>query len=285
MNYFLDTEFLEGPQHKTFLGIPTGLTKPTIDLISIGLVAEDGREFYAISKDFNIKEAWGRYDLDHGSGDQRNHPPRKVYWIRENVLKPIFYELMEREVQLIYRAIELRTEYKTPYNPEFCLKSFKYLINKYGTSNQIISEDVRDFIGYVHSDGAITFRGEKPDLNTYSALPIEFYGYFCDYDWVVFCWLFGRMIDLPNGFPMYCRDLKQMFDESQLQYENHMIAIHSNNGKDTKSIEELRTNNKFFLLKDKLDFPKQENEHNALADAHWNKKLYDFILSLVIDNA
>ena len=44
MNYYMDTEFLEGPQPKKFLGIKYGETKPTIDLISIGIVAEDGRE-------------------------------------------------------------------------------------------------------------------------------------------------------------------------------------------------------------------------------------------------
>lgn len=41
----------------------------------------------------------------------------------------------------------------------------------------------------------------------------EFWGYYADYDWVVFCQLFGAMIALPNGFPMYCRDLKQLLDE------------------------------------------------------------------------
>ena len=45
MKYFLDTEFLEGTQKKWF-----GQTKPTICLISIGIVCEDGREHFAISK-------------------------------------------------------------------------------------------------------------------------------------------------------------------------------------------------------------------------------------------
>lgn len=62
MKYFLDTEFVEGTQQRSFLGIKIGETKPTIDLISIGIVAEDGREYYAISKDFNLKEAWNRFD-------------------------------------------------------------------------------------------------------------------------------------------------------------------------------------------------------------------------------
>ncbi len=45
----------------------------------------------------------------------------------------------------------------------------------------------------------------------------EFWAYFGDYDWVVFCQLFGRMIDLPKGWPQYCRDLKQVMDDKGLQ--------------------------------------------------------------------
>jgi len=37
----------------------------------------------------------------------------------------------------------------------------------------------------------------------------EFWAYFADYDWVVLCQLYGRMVDLPSHFPMYCLDLKQ----------------------------------------------------------------------------
>lgn len=28
-------------------------------------------------------------------------------------------------------------------------------------------------------------------------------------DWVVFCQMFGTMLDLPNGWPMFCRDIRQ----------------------------------------------------------------------------
>jgi hypothetical protein len=37
----------------------------------------------------------------------------------------------------------------------------------------------------------------------------EFWAYYADYDWVVLCQLFGRMMDLPKSFPMFCRDVKQ----------------------------------------------------------------------------
>ena len=70
----------------------------------------------------------------------------------------------------------------------------------------------------------------------------EFWGYYADYDWVIFCWIFGKMIDLPGGWPKYCRDLKQMLDKSG---------------------------------KDKL--PEPENEHNALVDALWNKELHEYL--------
>ena len=48
----------------------------------------------------------------------------------------------------------------------------------------------------------IEFVGPKP----------EFWAYFADYDWVVLCQLYGRMVDLPKGFPYYCRDVKQEMD-------------------------------------------------------------------------
>lgn len=37
----------------------------------------------------------------------------------------------------------------------------------------------------------------------------EFWTWYGDYDWVVFCWLFGCMVDLPQGFPMFALDLRQ----------------------------------------------------------------------------
>lgn len=52
MRYFYDTEFIEDGR--------------TIDLISIGVVAEDGREFYAVSTEFD--------------------PERAGTWVRTNVL-------------------------------------------------------------------------------------------------------------------------------------------------------------------------------------------------------
>lgn len=237
MKYFIDTEFIEGFYKPLF-----GKRRHFIDLISIGIVCEDGREFYAISKDFDLKSVWNKYDLDYGSGDQRNFPPRKVYWLRDNVLKPVvaYLDNIERKsrssVHLVYYS------------------KAKRLINKYGKSNKQIAEEIEWFIRRDHHVNCNT--NELVDDKTHE--PVEFYGYYADYDWILFCSLFGRMIDLPKGFPMYCRDLKQMLDEKSISYFEERLEC----------------------LKNHPDYPKQENEHNALADAKWNLELYNFLKGL-----
>jgi hypothetical protein len=225
MKYFLDTEFLEGTQKKLI-----GSTKPTIDFISIGIVSDNDKEYYAIYKDFNIKEALYRYDLV-----KDGHNSKKVYWIRDNVLKTIYDDLLKNE---------LYTKAFTKY--PFTYKGFKKLIKKYGKSNKRITEEIINFIAYneeidLHPMDLLNMR----EKNSYTIFNnVKFYGYYSDYDWVAFCWLFGKMINLPKGFPMYCIDLKQTLDE-----RNNPNVIHL-----------------------KLD-----NDHNALSDAKFNFELYKFL--------
>lgn len=153
MKYFIDTEFSERGN------------KYPIELISIGIISEDGREFYAHSAEYDAANC----------ND----------WVKENVLK--------------------------------------YLQNKLPMNLYSIKESIKTFIG-----------NDKP----------EFWGYYSDYDWVVFCQIFGTMIDLPKNFPMYCNDLKQL----------------------CKSVGNPQ-------------LPKQiSGEHNALNDAKWNKKIYKFLI-------
>lgn len=75
--------------------------------------------------------------------------------------------------------------------------------------------------------------GEKPEI----------WGYYSAYDWVAICQLFGTMMDLPPGWPMYCRDVQQWADQ---------IGIAE------------------------IDVP-QEREHHALADAEWTKKAWEWL--------
>lgn len=160
MKYFLDTEFSErGPRHP-------------VELISIGIVAEDGREFYAVSNEFDASTV--------------------NEWVKKNVLPHTFVET-----------------------------DGAYMIHTLSR----IAEEIKAFIG-----------NDKP----------EFWGYYADYDWVIFAQLFGTMMDLPDGYPMYCRDLKQWCDQ---------------------------------IGSPKL--PEQDStEHNALHDARWNRKVYDFLLAV-----
>lgn len=101
---------------------------------------------------------------------------------------------------------------------------------------------------------------------------ISFYGYYSDYDWVLLCSIFGRMIDLPKGFPMYCRDLKQMMDEKVASFSNSDFLTHFHQKKPLSFEEKLK------LYKDGPNFPRQEDVHNALSDAIWNKELYEYLI-------
>lgn len=82
-------------------------------------------------------------------------------------------------------------------------------------------------------DKVLDFCGKDP----------EFWAYYASYDWVVFCQLFGRMIDLPKGYPMYCNDLKQEIDRKGIS-----------------------------------NIPINDGNHNALSDALWVKDFYDEIV-------
>lgn len=169
MKYFLDTEFMESPG--------------SLDLLSIGIVAEDGREFYAEVADADYSKA---------------NP-----WVQKHVLP----QLIPHEVDT-YGA---------------------YIVDGDRAVNVLPLKDIGPLIQQFIGD-------DKP----------EFWGYYADYDWVVFCWLFGAMVDLPSGWPMYCRDIKQWVDRL-------------GNPKLPKS----------------LSMP-----HNALVDARWHKDLYEHLEAL-----
>ena len=213
MKYFIDTEFIEG-FHTPFLG----KRRHFIDLISIGIVAEDGRELELISNRYSYNDA-----------DE---------WIKKNVIIPLYTHTVHGDQRNHIDADNFQ----------------KF----FGWSNSIIASKIIDFVG----------QDCKP----------EFYAYYADYDWVVFCSLFGRMIDLPKYFPMYCRDLKQMLDEKVEQNtvdgKFQLTYPYEVNG------EEVSICGIFESIKDVGTYPIQENEHSALDDAKWNKKLFDFLKGL-----
>lgn len=155
-------------------------------------------------------------------------------WVRENVIAPIYIQGVHGDG---------RNHFNT--------KNFhKY----YGKKNSVIADEVREFFGCWRDQHF--WRAPEE---------IEVYGYYADYDWVLLCSLFGRMIDLPKGFPMYCKDLKQMLDDCYMYQEN-------------KYPNETRLESWLKYCKSHPEYPVNKQEHNAVADAKWNKDLYDFIV-------
>jgi hypothetical protein len=74
----------------------------------------------------------------------------------------------------------------------------------------------------------------------------EFWAYFADYDWVVLCQLYGSMIGLPPTFPHFCLDLKQEMWKRKM-HKPTLVGVNAG------------------------------PEHNALADARWNKALFEYM--------
>lgn len=167
MKYFLDTEFIEYGK--------------TIDLISIGIVSEDGREFYALNA-----------DCDWSKANQ---------WVRENVLaglpdKPAIATFSESDRQNGWmRHAEIGGEVLRFVGGEAFIMLRKSCLSYF------------DLIGEMMAGSAKVTRKMKDGVES-----PEFWADYADYDWVVFCQLFGTMMDLPQGFPMYCHDLRQECD-------------------------------------------------------------------------
>ncbi|MGF7219091.1 hypothetical protein GGR92_005271 [Spirosoma lacussanchae] len=219
MKIFLDTEFYAGFRKPLF-----GKSRHFIDLISIGLVDDTGRTYYAISKEFDLDKAWA---------DD---------WVRENVLKPLHVEMCQGQ------STYAKTHHYSLFG-DFTKKCMRTLLNWTGKTNKQIADEIRNFVYWPAVAAGDGLSRADEDIDWWlKANSVEFYAYYADYDWVLFCSLFGNMSELPTGFPMYCRDLKQMMDERGLTKE----------------------------WKQKV-CPDPEGEHNALVDARWNRQLHAWI--------
>lgn len=144
MRYFYDCEFLEDGR--------------TIDLISIGIVAADGREFYAVNEAIGEGELFDRI--------------RGRDWLMDNVVP----------------SLPLAHEIRTPGFGDrrmFTLDGDSNLI----MPRRMIKNAVRDFL--LVSDG------------------VELWADYGAYDHVVLCQLFGPMISLPDGLPMFTNEFQQ----------------------------------------------------------------------------
>jgi hypothetical protein len=155
MRFWFDTEFMEDGR----LILP----------LSVGVVAEDGREFYA------------EFDSDRWYAND---------FVRTSVLPHL-----------------------GPWAETW--------------SKEMVREGLLAFVG-----------DERP----------EWWAYYADYDWVLLCQLFGRMVDLPKGWPMFCMDVKQL----AVSVGNPRLPEH--------------------------DVEKHGPEHHALADARWTRDAHLWLL-------
>ncbi len=221
MNYYLDTEFNEGFRRR---GIFNSRQCHFIDLISIGIVTQDLKTYYAISKEFN--------------------PYESNEWVKKNVLEKMVIEYIETQHgearnQILGLFEGVRLEHK-----------IKYIQKQIGKTNDQIAKEIVMWIhGFDIRNSNNTLSQGEVEFHKENMQAINFYGYYSDYDWVLFSSLFGKMSDLPTGFPMYCNDLIQMLAARNLNEE--WMKKHC---------------------------PGPENEHNALTDALWNRELHNKII-------
>lgn len=166
MKHAYDTEFLEN-------GV-------TIELISIAIVCEDGREYYAVNADMPVdritKRDWlMQHVVPYLPGSKPYRLDGNGSWI---------WSLNTRDT---------------------CVKP-----------KWVIANEVRDFL---------LGGGEPPEL----------WAYYGAYDHIVLCQLFGSMMALPKGIPMFTHDIMQAMEQQP-----------------------------GFTLP-----PTPQDAHNALADARW----------------
>lgn len=139
MRVFYDTEFHEDGK--------------TIDLISIGMVREDGQEYYAVSSEFDTFRV-------------AQNP-----WLMENVMSSIQHEVIGAN--------------EDGSNP------ISMLVTDPAAKDRLtISRDILSFTSDIWP---------------------EFWAWYGAYDHVALCQLYGRMIDLPNKFPMFTMDIRQEY--------------------------------------------------------------------------
>lgn len=154
-------------------------------------------------------------------------------------------------------------------NQEFRYSLLRFLIKKYGKTNKQIAEEVFQFV----SGDSLTI--EKAKFYNVQYQKAELYGYYSSFDHCCLAWLFGKMIDLPNSFPMLTYDLKQELDRKQ----NGRNKLKDMIGESEELFTKYETHSLIepLNLKEHPDYPKQENLHSAIHDARWNKQLYKFL--------
>lgn len=196
--YFYDTEFIEDGN--------------TIELISIGIVASDGRTYYAVNSDLHMPRLLARD------------------WLVRHVL-PHLPTVDPTAVQTY-----LRHPANTYPRPSLTHTALDLTVTEV-KPRRVIANEVRDFL---------LQPGRAGDP------PVELWADYGAYDHVALCQLWGSMIQLPDGIPMWTHDLQQLVE----QFWADPVEI------------------------DQLPQPDGHRPHHALDDAWATQRAYEHLLTL-----
>lgn len=246
MKFYLDTEFAEGAtlQHN-FLGFAWGPRVPLVQLISLALVDENRRTYYALNADCNLGAIWNSNE-----------------WVRDNVLRTIWQEHYPAASAQVLKPFTLsvvqelfqrlgRTRAQIAADVFAFVYPLDELQRQLRTANGMLTADqIRLFEAADVGDDRAARAMALQELMTAGQLECPlFYGWYCAYDWVLFCQLWGSMLNRPLGFPKHCYDLKQEMDAIGMSKEEKRAML-----------------------------PEPEG-HHALSDAKWNRLFHRRLLS------
>jgi len=107
-----------------------------------------------------------------------------------------------------------------------------------------IAENV---LPHLHKDPEMRMSKEEAaaTLEAFIAEKPVFWSYYGAYDWVVMCQLFGGMLNLPDQWPKYFREIVVEWKAAGLTKQDRP--------------------------------PKPENAHDALADAKWHREMIHYL--------
>lgn len=71
----------------------------------------------------------------------------------------------------------------------------------------------------------------------------QFWADYAAYDWVVLCQLYGKMIDLPDTYPMFCRDVQNLKD-----LVKYPCKLPENQGREHNALDDAKN------VKDRVSF-------------------------------
>lgn len=158
-----------------------------------------------------------------------------VEWGSDRPIVPVSLGMIREDGKELYKQFisGLNDAQAHPWVCEHVVPQLEDLVGNIPLDSPVWADHTTDIRQEV-----IEFCGPRPEL----------WGYYADYDHVLFSQIFGRMIDLPEGFPMYTLDIIQEAKMRQAR-EGSVIRLP----------------------------PQGKGEHHALLDARWNKLAWEFL--------